>query len=189
MNSLAEQIIVDILVQEMALSPQNVWVHDQNLKIPNTKDLFAVVGMVDSKVIAVNKQEVSITTPKDTLLEKMMVVTKDNIQIDIFSYTTEAITRRWEVLAALASTYSVQKQEENDFKIFRLPANFVNSSAAEGGSNLNRFSLTIACHVWYRKEKALSRNKIFDKFDGRVDDEQTIGTADPLFTLTQEASQ
>lgn len=187
MKSLAEQIIVDILAYEMKLGSQNAWVRDQNLKIPNTKDLFVVAGLVDSKVIAVNKQEVPIVTPKDTLVEKMMVVTKDNIQIDIFSYTTEAITRRWEVLTALAGTYSVQKQEENEFKIFRIPTNFVNTSAAEGGSNLNRFSLTVACHVWYRKENTLPRNKIFDKFDGRVDDAQTIGTDDPLFTLTQEA--
>lgn len=184
MNTLAEQVIVDILAHEMDLNSQNVWVRDQNFKIPNTKDLFIVAGMVDSKVISVNKQEVPVTSPINSLNEKMMVVTRDNIQIDIFSITTEAITRRWEILAALASTYSVQKQEENQFKIFRLPTNFVNSSGAEGGSNLNRFSLTIACHVWYRKESVLSRSEIFDTFDTRVDDAITIGEENGLIEFT-----
>jgi hypothetical protein len=182
MTPLAEQAIVDIIATEMRLNSQNMWVRDQNLKIPNTKELYVVAGMVDSRVISVNRDMANVVSP-DTLQQNMMVVTKDNIQIDIFSATTEAITRRWEVLAALA-IYSVQKQEENQFKIFRVPSNFVNTSGAEGGSNLNRFSITISCHVWYRKETVLSRSKIFDTFETRVDDESTIGQDNGLFDFT-----
>lgn len=181
MNPLAEQILVDIIAHEMGLNSQNVWVRDQNLKIPNTKDLFVVAGMVDSRVIAVNREIVPVESPSNTLEQHMMVVTRDNIQIDIFSSTTEAITRRWEVLAALASVYSVQKQEENQFKIFRLPNTFTNTSLAEGGSNLNRFTIIVACHVWFRKESVLSRSDIFDTFDTRVDDANTIGQDEGLF--------
>lgn len=191
MNSLAEQIIVDILSSQMELDDQHVWVRSQNKKIPPTDGLFIVVGMVDSQVLSVTKYEEPTTIPQpdptpdiQTLTEKITAVTRDNIQIDILSRNNDALTRRWEVMTALASTYSVQKQEEHNFKIFRVPTMFVNASEAEGGSNINRFSMTIACHVWYRKDTLLSQGDIYTSFDTRVDDEQSIGEPEGIIEFT-----
>lgn len=191
MNSLAEQIIVQILVNQMALDDQTCWVRDQNKKIPNGDGLFIVVGMVDSQVLSVGREEVSGEIPQpspapalQTLTETMTVITRDNIQIDIMSRDNQALLRRWEILAALQSTYAVQQMEENDFRIFRQPMNFVNASAAEGGSTLNRFSMTIPCNVWYRKESVSPTYDFYNSFDTRVDDEQSIGTADGIIEFT-----
>lgn len=184
MNSIAEQIIVDIIATYMELNSQNVWVRDQNFKIPNTNDLFVIVGLVDSQIMAVNKQNEAITSPINSMSETMTVISRENIQIDVMSRSLDAIQRRAEVLMALASTYSVQKQEENSFKIFKVPVNFVNTSSAEGGSNLNRFSLTISAHVWYKKTKNLALGDIYTSFDTRVDDAVTIGEADGLIEFT-----
>jgi hypothetical protein len=191
MDSLAEQIIVDIISNQLGLDDQNVWVRSQNKKIPPTDGLFVVVGMVDSQVMAVNKTEVPTTIPQpdpdpdiQTLTEKMTVTTRDNIQIDIMSRNLDAMLRRWEILAALASTYSVQKQEENQFKIFRLPTSFVNTSDAEGGSNINRFSLIISCHVWYKKDTLLAQGDIFTEFKTRVDDAKSIETDSGIIEFT-----
>lgn len=191
MNSLAEQIIVDILANQMSLDSQNVWVRNQNKKIPPTDGVFVVVGMVDSQVMGVNKAEVPTTIPQpdpdpdiQTLTEKITVTTRDNIQIDILSRNTDAIIRRWEIMAALASTYSVQKQEENQFKIFRVPTSFVNTSEAEGGSNINRFSLIISCHVWYKKDTILAQGDIFTEFKTRVDDAKSIETDSGIIEFT-----
>jgi len=142
-NKLAEQVIVAILVEYMGLNSQNVYVRDQNLKIPNDKETRIVVGMVDEKVIAVNKSHPNSEDP-NSLLENIGVVTRENIQIDIFGANTEVISRRWEIIAALASTISVQAQEENQFQIFRVSTTFANTSGAEGGSNINRFTIIIA---------------------------------------------
>jgi hypothetical protein len=192
MNELPEQIIVDILSNQMNLEPETAWVFNQNRKIPDGKGLYITVGMVDSpSTVSVSKYELPTTIPQpapspdiETLTEIITVQGRQNFQIDIMSRNNEALIRRSEVLAVLASTYSVQKQEENAFRIFRIPTSFVNTSSAEGGSMLNRFSLIIAAHVWYRKETILSQGEIYDSFRTRVDDEKTIGTDQGIIEFT-----
>ncbi len=228
MDILTEQILVGIIKREMSLGDNNVWVRDQNRKIPADNGVYVVVGMADGKVIStVNEFEPVIdeagrvcpfptfriedggdfridaegdprtsaeeelfdritaegdarTCPVENLLalkEINQVVMLENIQIDIFSRGVEGLRRRWEVVAALNSLYSKQAQETNSFKIFRIPSTFVNSSTSEGGSNLNRFTMILATHVWYRKEKVLSSSgDYYDDFTQRVDDEVSIGT-------------
>lgn len=180
---LVEPIIIDILRNELELNNANVWVRDQNKKIPNDQGLYIVVGMVDTKVIGNNNT----ITPTDAGMTELQQVTmRQNIQIDIFSRSTDAITRRSEVLAALSSFYSQQLQERNSFKIFRIPTTFINSSGVEGGSNINRFSIIIACHTFFRKEKVLSsiNGDYYDEFETRVDDANTIDQVDGLFEFT-----
>lgn len=174
---LAEQVIVGILTQEMGLPQDNVWVRDQNKQIPPDTQLYITVGMVDSKVLSVVDTVISTDSP-DGMKEIQQVQTVDQIQIDIFSSTTEAIFRRWEILAALSSIYSVQQQEASYFKIYKIPRNFVNTSETEGGSRLNKFSMVISASVWYYKEKVLStpNGDYYNDFDTRVDDEVSIGT-------------
>ncbi len=125
------------------------------------------------------------------LVESSRVQMKENIQISILSRSTEALQRHWEVLAALRSLKSEQCQEENSFKIFRIPSSFVNASDAEGGSNINRFSITIPCFVWYYKERTLSSTggDFYDDFTTRVDDEKTIGTPHGIFAFRIKGDQ
>ena len=117
--------------------------------------------------------------------EKIKVVMRENIQIDIFSRNTDAITRRWEIQAAFRSVFSTQVQEENKFKIFAHSSSFVNTSSTEGAERINKFSITIPTHVWYAKSKEIStvNGDYYDKFSARVDDSQTIGEVDGLFEI------
>lgn len=183
--ALAEQTIVKILRSELGLATANVWIRDQNKKIAIDNGLYIVVGMVDSKVVGNNN---TITPSDDGMTELQQVVMRENIQIDIFSRTTDAITRRAEILMALKSFYSEQQQEENNFKIYSIPTTFVNSSSAEGGSNINRFTIIISTQSLFYKEKVLSSTAgdYYDQFKTRVDDENTIGEVDPLFEFTIE---
>lgn len=250
MDSLPEQILVDILTEEMDMPPNSVWVRDQNRLIPNDDGLYIIIGMVDSKPMsntttmiqnnalvqgtqnyfsddvqtksyfsdddetvryvsdggtpaqqnvdyfsdrqftkiyfsddAQTLRYISGSQPEIDQVQLSTVQTCDNIMISILSRDTQALTRRWEIIAALQSIYSQQQQEANSFKIFRLPLNFVNASSAEGGSNINRFSITVPCFVWYKKEKVLTATggDYYDDFTTRVDDEKTIGTPKPLF--------
>lgn len=171
---ITEQVIVNILQTEMSLPVDNVWLSNQNRKIAIDEGLYIAVGMVDSQVMS------NTNTPYPTNLgmsERQQVLTRDNIQIDLLSKSNSALTRRWEVLAALKSVYSIQQQEEHTFSIFGIPSAFVNASTAEGGSQINRFTLVVAVHTLYTKIKTLVGSEdYFDDFDTRVDDEQTIGT-------------
>tara|TARA_R110000764_G_scaffold116029_1_gene202926 strand:+ start:855 stop:1418 length:564 start_codon:yes stop_codon:yes gene_type:complete len=185
MDRLASQVIIDILASEMGFGSSNIWIRDQNKKIPNDDGFYAIVGMTDAVPISSNS---NVFFDDPDMKERLTVQLKENIQIDIFSRSNDAITRRWEVIASLRSLFSMQQQEINGFKIMRLPNSFINSSVAEGGSQLNRYSITVGCMVLYEKIKILNPDNgdYYDDFDTRVDDEKTIGEIDGLieFNIT-----
>ncbi len=184
MNKLPEQIILEILKNEMSLEDNQAWVGYQTQKIIPQTGLFVVVNNIDSRVVSVAN------TPSgdyaDGMTQLIQSVMRENIQIDIFSRDNSALTRRGEVLLALGSVYSEQKQELEEFSIFKIPTTFVNTSSAEGGSNLNRFSIIVACHTWYRSEKVIQSPDYYDNFSTRVDDEQTIGQENGLIEFNIE---
>lgn len=184
MDSLASQLIIDILTEEMQLDSQQIWIRDQNVKIPESKGLFLIVGMVSTPAIISNvtsmiEVEVAGGTAQ---YQRSEVQAREDIMIDIMSRSNAAILRNWEITAALQSFYSQQVQEKNYFKIFRQPIGIVNTSGAEGGSNINRFSITVAAFVWYKKDKLLNSplGDYYDEFGTRVDDDNTIGTNNPI---------
>lgn len=181
MSILIEQSIVDIIKNQMVLPDAQVWILDQTRMIPDDTKLYVVIGMSDSQIISNNA---SPTNTYDTIGQNQQVVYKENIQIDIFSRSIEAIQRRFEILTSLASNYAVQKQETDNFSIFRVPTSFVNTSSAEGGSNLNRFTIIIACQGMYTKTSTIpGPYDYYDEFTTRVDDEKTIGTATGLIEI------
>jgi len=179
MNPLAEQLIVNILASEMGLDLDHIWIRDQNKVVPPGSEMFVVVGMVTSEIIASSND----TVPNSAGMEEVQtVITMDHIQIDLLSRSNEAILRRWEPIGALASIYSEQQQETNNFYISPNPISFLNTSYAEGGSQINRFSITMACQVWYKKTKQIESiyGDYYDDFTARVDDEDTIQTTTPF---------
>lgn len=176
MNIEIEKIIVDILAQEMGLvkdgkDPQ-IWIENQNKIIPNDNGFYVTVAFENADVVANNNR---FDDDGDVIKEIQSVLQHESIQINIFSRSSEARRRRAEVLMALASIYSVQKQEENDFKIYKVPSVFVNASEAEGGSQLHRYMISVICGVWYRKEQTpLEGKDHFENFGTRVDNEESI---------------
>lgn len=181
MKTSVEQLIADIVEGFMELPKDRIWVRDKNFKIPDGDGIFVVVGLVDSQIIT-NANSV---VPTDEGMEQQLsVTTRENVQIDIMSRSDEARTRRYEILQAIASVYSEQVQEENQFRIFTQPMSFVNASGPEGGSNISRYTTTIACHTWQLKKVMIQPYKdggdYFDKFKTRVDDEKSIETANGI---------
>lgn len=184
MQKLAEQILLDIIKNQMSLDNDRAFVRDQNVKIPPDDQIFVIAGILPGAQVmgvATTPEVITITPrppalPYETIKEVQQVIMMEDIKIDILSRNEDAIFRRWEIIAALASTYSQQKQEENSFKIFKVPSSFLNTSGSEGGSNLNKFSITVACQVWYRKEYMIKGYDYYDDFNTRVDDEISIGT-------------
>jgi hypothetical protein len=191
-----ESLIVDILKTQMNLPQANIWVRNQTIQIPNDTALYTTVGFVDGKPYGANVDytRVEVVTqlpgfpapPFFTLQQNQKINALENIQINIQSRNNDAVTRRWEVVQALVSLYSKQQQDAQQFKILRIPKNFVNSSLAEGGSNLNKFSIVIPCLSWYLKTAILNptTKEFYDIFPARVDDESTIGQTNGLIEFT-----
>lgn len=194
MEKLAESLLIDILSFEMGIvksgESARIWIRNQNVKIPNDDNLFMAVGMVDApRVLSVrNKTFTDTVDDEEVVKERQTINMLENIQVDIMSRNNDAINRRWEILAALQSVYASQVQEENAFKIFRIPANFVNTSDTEGAEKINKFSITIPVAVWYSKEKVIStpNGDWYDSFDTRVDDKDTIGELQGLIEFNIE---
>lgn len=180
MQLATEQIIVDILKTELELGVKNVFVQNQNINIPNDKQLYISVGMVDT--IIMNHTNAVEKNGDTNIKTVQQVQARENIQIDIMSSSNLALLKRAEVLMALNSVYAEQKQEEYQFKIFQIPQSFVNSSSAEGGSQINRFTIVIACFVWYKKITNYSdiSGDYYDNFETRVDDSKTIDDTNGL---------
>lgn len=180
MKSLPEQIIVDILNYEMQMPKDTVFIRDQNFKFNDSGNLNIVVGQIGAPQYIGASTHLYEDTEQDPpqIREIQETVSREDIRIDIMAIDKSAIMRRYEVIAALKSFYSQQQQEINYFRIFSLPNGFLNTSDAEGGSTLMRFTITIACHVWYRKEKILElpAGDYYDDFKTRVDDQESIGT-------------
>lgn len=186
-ESLAAQALVRIFAQEMTLAPEQVFLRDQNFKQPNDKRLYLSIGLMSAQVISnvTDMIDIPLGTATQTV-QRSKVVQREDVIVDVYSAGTEALFRHWEVVAALQSFFSQQVQESKQFKVFRIPRQFFNTSGAEGGSIINRYSIVIGCHVWYEKRKPLTNaggGDYFDDFKTRVDDEQTIGTDTPLIAF------
>lgn len=187
-DKLAAQIIINILANRMNLDPSNqIWLQDQNRKIPPDNKLYVVVGMVDAKIMCNTSSMITQTiddVPTEYEVDEVMMC--EYTQIDILSRSNQALFRKPEVVASLGSIYSKQQQELNNFKIFRIPQSFVNTSSAEGGSLINRYTIVVPCFIKYTYTTLLG--DYYDDFTTRADDDVTIDTDNPIaeFEITPD---
>ena len=183
MNSLIEQVIIGILKNQLSLTDSRLFIGNQNYKIPPDNNLFLVVTAMSEQVYSSQVSLIEKIVPPAitaSTWERQELCTKALVQIDVLSRNTDALTRRWEVVTALQSFYAQQQMEANNCKIARIPSSFVNASGVEGGSNINRFAITIAALIWNRKDIALPTYDYYDSFRQRVDSETSVGTANGI---------
>lgn len=293
MNIEASKVVADILENQLSLTPDQVWVTDQNRDIPKDNRLFVVVGNVSSEILFSNSSVVNsvlsiskvgtvtgtdlslpqflhasgttlksgvLTTPdlfsnltglegvsdgqiavslnsivtefsslnfngqttingiatvldsalltadvlvssegnfinfqdlQNRIFEDQGIVSSESLQIDILSRTNSARDSRYSVLLALTSLFSNQKQEENGFRIFRIPTSFINNSVLEGGSKITRYTIRVNCYVGQSQRKEIvqtggTRN-VYEVFPLRVDDEESIETSTGIIEINNVA--
>jgi hypothetical protein len=192
-NKLTEQLLLNIIGHEMVLSADQLVVLNQNYKVPPDARIYVAAGAINVQPFASRTNMISVMPPAPEpqvlqQVEENTVQQRETIQIDIFGRGNDCLTRRWEIVAALKSIYSQQQQELYQFKIGTIPTGFTDSALAEGGSQLNRYSITVACLVWYKKSKPLSPDdgSYYDDFHTRVDNEKTIGTPTGLIEFENQ---
>ncbi len=147
-------ILCDIIATDMSLDAERVVVYNQNWKSPKDDDIYIIVSEGTSKVIA-NTNRFDPDTEKE--IKRVSVSTTYNIEIT--SRNTDAKYRKAEVLAALGSNYSEQKQEENHIRIFRTNQ-ILDLSFVDGRSALSRYQIPVIINSVQTYEKAIT---YFDK--------------------------
>lgn len=143
----------------------SVIIYAQNIKLFNTDKLQVVIRCISSTPYSnrsefVTNQDGTYSELQDLNLQKMM-------QIDCYSRNNDARDRFWEITAALNSTYAQQQMDLYNFKIGRITQTN-NISGIDGGSDINRYSITF--NVLTHEQK-ITNIDYYDKFRLTAQDE------------------
>lgn len=172
---IASTVLVDIIREYMQLAQNNVYVRNINYVPPRVADeLYVAVGLLSSNVYASNN---SYNGNGVGLEEKVSVSVLEDLQIDIYgkfdsNFNASLFVRRYEVIASLQSTYSLQKQQENQVFIQKLPSSFIDTSESQGAEIINKASITVSCFA----SKAITRS--LDETNGNYYNEFSINSQD-----------
>ena len=191
-----ESIIQDILINELAL-PQSygtsngkvipsVYIVAPNISLGTTDKLQIGIQSIGSRIISNHVRDEyvpSSTGGVDSMVQYNEATIDDNIQIDISSRNNDARIRRHEVFMALNSYYSKQQQEKYGFRIFGLPSGFMNTSAAEGGTTIYRYSITFQCQYLRVYSRTVTGYDYYKTFPASIKED---GGYSDTFTIDEE---
>lgn len=138
-------ILCDIIATDMGLDPTRVVVYNQNWKSPKDDDIYIVVAEGSSRIIGnTNRFEPADpgAEPPTVDREVKCVSVSTTYNVEITSRNTDAKYRKSEILAAIGSDYSEQKQELNQMRIFRTNQ-ILDLSFIEGRSALHRYQIPV----------------------------------------------
>lgn len=148
MNREPIKIVGDIIKSLMELTDQQIFIYNQNFKLPETSGLFVVIQYNTSQVYSSTNEFV----PTDAGGEEVLTTqTREDYTINVMSKDDTARTRKEEVVLSLNSNYSKNQQELFQFRIGRVTGNFTNVSELEGGAFMNRFAIPISLLAHYSK--------------------------------------
>lgn len=184
MNKSIEKILVDIITHELDL-PETygknergdvipcVVIYSQNIKLFNTDKIQITVKTVNSRTFSSRcefKENPKPLKPdgSDAFIQIQNINQSRLMQIDIYSRNNEARERYWEVTAALNSVYAQEQMDKYNFKLGIL-ANEVNISGIDGGSDINRFTISFNALIHFTKERFIN---YYDKFKITANNEQ-----------------
>jgi hypothetical protein len=176
MRKSIEKIIVDILKHELKL-PDNygktsngdeipsVIIYSQNIKLFNTTKLQITVRAISVDVYSNRSQFV--TNSDGTYSEIQDLNLQYMMQVDCYSRDNSARDRFWEVTAALKSVYAEQQMDLYNFKLATITRSN-NISGIDGGSDINRYSITFNALT---HEQKITNIDYYDKFRMTAQDE------------------
>jgi len=176
MKKSIEKILVDLITHELDL-PANygttdkgdvipsVYIYSQNIKLFNTDKLQICVRTVSSRTFS-NRNEFK--TINNVYTEIQDINQSRLMQIDCYSRNNDARDRYHEVTMALNSIYAQQLMDQYNFKIGTI-TNDVNISGIDGGSDINRFTISFNVLIHFQKTREID---YYDKFKVTCNNEQ-----------------
>jgi hypothetical protein len=154
MNKEAIIILRDIVKNQLSLTNDQIWLFNQDYKIPQTSGIFITLESV-SKTPFSNNNRFVLNDTEDGIDENQYTNIIEEIAIDLFSKNRDAQIRQHEVIMAFDSYYGREQQEIYQFKIAKINQPFLNISEVEGTGMLNRFRLTVIVHSWQSRKAAV----------------------------------
>ena len=151
MNREPVKIICQIIKDFMQLDSGQIWIYNQDYKIPNTTGLFVIVSLLGTRPYGLRQNEIE--NQDGSMSEEQTLNAISQYQIDIQSKDNSARLRKEEVLFALTSNLSQQLQEQYFFRIAKIPNSFENTSLTEEPSMYTKFSLTLNVFSWNKNVK------------------------------------
>jgi len=163
----ASKVICDIIKNYMILDANQIWLYNQDYKIPNTLGLFVIIQFLGGRPSSISE---SFSDNISGGLQETLIVNMINqYQIDIQSKNNDAKGRKEEIIMALNSTISQQMQEKYQFKIANITNTFSNTSLAEDPSMYTKFSININVFEWKNKTKDVDYYNQFDISDIKIE--------------------
>jgi hypothetical protein len=147
-------VLCELIREQLDLSENQVWIQNQKRMISESPGLFVEVAMISSRPFGssyhCDDDEAGVFTEYQSI--NMM----ETYAIILYSRDESAMSRAWEVVAALGGVMAQQLQETYGFRIGELPSSFLDTSALEASARLFRQDLQFNCQRAYYKEKSVN---------------------------------
>ena len=150
MNREPVLVVADIIKNCLSLNDGQIFIYNQNFKLPETSGLFIIIQYNSSQEYSSNSEFVPTESGANELISSQV---REEYTINVLSRDDTARTKKEEVKMALNSNYSQNQQGLYQFSIGRL-GNFTNVSELEGADVINRFALNINLLAHYSKTLA-----------------------------------
>jgi hypothetical protein len=132
--ALAELLRCELRLPE---EPPHVFVYNGAWNLPELDDMYLYIGILRDDVFAAG-QNYANDPVAEQLVEQQRISRSTTYTVDLFSVSTEARRRRFDVTFALQGDAAERLSEARCLRIFR-PSNFTDLSDIEASRRLNRF--------------------------------------------------
>jgi len=151
MNREPIKIVGDILKNCMSLTDDQIFIYNQNFKLPSTSGLFIVLQYNSSKNYSSTNEFIPADEGVEGAQENIAMLTKEEYTVNILSRDDSSRQRKEEVVMSINSNYSQNQQGLYQFQIAPITGNFTNVSELEGAAVINRFAINITLLAHYNK--------------------------------------
>ena len=140
----------------MELDNGQVWLSKEKISLPKNQSFIITVGFLGLKSLGTSKRQFGDT-------EELGTSVSGQISVDIFGRDFDVITRKEEIIQAMASTYSKEMQSKYGFLIAENPTTINDISELDGPAIPYRFQYTFGVQFFAKKTKTLDYYDNFTK--------------------------
>lgn len=150
-NASALDLIRTILIEELAIDENRVFIYNQKFNIPPEDDLFIYIEYKSAPHVISSRNKL-IDDGLGGANENQNSNLMETIVVGLYSKNLDAFNRKEEAVMALHSIYAKGLMEANGFKIFKNPV-IIPINEIEGAARLYRFDIEFRVQTWYNKVK------------------------------------